>query len=84
MRAWFNATFSAFRIASLEFPETEVRIDRDWAIRHYTYDWTLEPRAGGESIRDRGNGLYVYHRESDGSWKVAYDIWTSSEPLEEN
>ena len=81
VRDWFNAIFGVFSIAELVFPTTEVNIDHDWAMRHYTYDWTLEPVAGGDSIRDKGDGLYIYHRGSDGEWRISHDIWTSSEPL---
>lgn len=83
VRVWFEATFAAFSIAELEFPTTELHIDRDWALQHYTYDWTLTPDAGGEPIRDLGDGMYVYRRLPDGSWLIAYDLWTSSEPLPE-
>lgn len=81
VRAWFEATFSAFDIGELEFPERDLTIDRTLALMHYTYDWTLVPDAGADTIRDRGDGLYVYERQGDGSWLVSHDIWTSSEPL---
>jgi ketosteroid isomerase-like protein len=81
IRTWFAGTFGAFSIAELEFPTTELHIGRDLAVRHYTYDWTLTPDAGGEPIRDLGDGLYVYERQTDGSWLISYDLWTSSEPL---
>lgn len=80
VRTWFGNMFGAYTITGLEFPTTELHIDRDWAVKHYTYDWTVSPVAAGEPIRDRGNGLYVYRRQADGSWRVAYDIWTSSQP----
>ncbi len=78
---WFENTFGAFSIAELDFLTTEFHIDHDWALMHYTYDWTLTPDAGGDPIRDLGDGMYAYRREADGSWKIAYDLWTSSEPL---
>lgn len=81
VRTWFVNTFGAFSITELEFPTTELHLDDDWAVKHYTYEWTLSPDAGGDPVRDRGDGIYVYERQGDGSWKVAYDIWTSSEPL---
>ena len=68
----------------LVFPTAELNINHDWAFKHYTFDWTLGPKAGGDQIRDLGNGLYIYHQEGDGSWKIAYDIWNSSEPLTES
>lgn len=84
VREWFNATFGAFSTAKLVFPTTELNIDHEWAFKHYTYDWTLDPKAGGDQIGDRGDGLYIYRREGDGSWKIAYDIWNSSGPLTGN
>ncbi len=81
VRTWFDNFFGAFSIESIEFPTIELVIDRNWAFQHYTYDWTVVPDAGGDSIRDKGDGMYIYHREGDGSWKIAHDIWTSSEPL---
>ena len=80
VRQWCNGIFGSFSIAALVSLTTEVNIDHNWAFRHYTYDWALAPRAGGDAIRDRGDGLYIYHRDSDGEWKIPYDIWTSSEP----
>ena len=81
VRAWFNATFGAYSTVKLIFPTAEITIDHDWAFKHYTFDWTLDSKAGGDRIRDQGNGLYIYHRQDDGSWKIAYDIWNSNEPL---
>jgi ketosteroid isomerase-like protein len=81
VRVWFNATFGAYSTVKLVFPTADVTIDRDWAFKQYTFDWTLDPKAGGDQVRDLGSGLYIYHLGDDGSWKVAYDIWNSSEPL---
>ncbi len=67
VRSWFETTFDAFSIERLEFPTTELHIDRDWAFRHYTYDWAPVPDAGGDPIEDRGDGMYVYPRQADGS-----------------
>ena len=81
VREWATGFFGNFTIQKLEFPSTTLHVDRDWAFKHYTYDWTVVPDASGAQIRDRGNGMYVYQRLSDGSWRVAYDLWTSSEAL---
>ena len=43
VRAWFNATFAAYSTVKLVFPTAEITIDRDWAFKHYTFDWTLDP-----------------------------------------
>jgi ketosteroid isomerase-like protein len=81
VRRWAEGFFGHFTIQNLEFPSTTLEVDRDWAFKHYTYDWTVVPDSGGTPIRDRGNGMYVYQRLPDGTWRVAYDLWTSNEPL---
>ena len=81
VRQWAEGFFKHFTIQNLEFPSTTLEVDRDWAFKHYTYDWTVVPGSGGPPIRDRGNGMYVYQRLPNGSWRVAYDLWTSSEPF---
>jgi len=70
-RGKLNATFGAYSTVKLLFPTAELNIDHDWAFKHYTFDWTLDPKAGGVQIRDLGNGLYIYHQGDDGSWKIA-------------
>lgn len=58
----------------------EVRIVGDWAFEWGDYTIALHPVAGGPSVKDRGKYLAVYQREIGGSWRLARDIWNSSEP----
>ena len=46
----------------------------------YTLDMTL--KAGGETIHAMpdGKALTLYERQSDGSWKIAYDCFNSNVP----
>ncbi len=59
----------------------EVRDAGDWAFERGRYKITLTPRAGGESVDDIGKYITIYQRQSDGSWKIARDIWNSDLPL---
>jgi uncharacterized protein (TIGR02246 family) len=59
----------------------EVRIAADWAFERGRYDITLTPRFGGQCMDDRGKYITIYQRQSDGSWKIARDIWNSDRPL---
>ncbi len=59
----------------------EVQATDDWAFERGRYDITLTPKAGGESMDDNGKYITLYQRQSDGSWKIARDIWNSSVPL---
>lgn len=59
----------------------EVRVAADWAFERGRYHITLTPRAGGGPMDDSGKYITIYQRQSDGSWKIARDIWNSDQPL---
>ena len=59
----------------------EVQVAFDWAFERGRYDITLSPRSGGESMDDNGKYITIYHRQPDGAWKIARDIWNSDRPL---
>src|SRR6266542_4006107 len=44
------------------------------------YVWVLTPVKGGADVRSVGRYDTIWHRQSDGSWKVTRLIWNSSEP----
>lgn len=75
MRRWFEGFFGSFTIDDLEFTSIDYEIHGDWAAGHYRYDWRVVPVAEGDTIEDVGQGLYVYRRQPDGSWLIAYDFW---------
>jgi len=81
IQAWSGEFLGAFR-AELSLAPDEVQIaGADWAFERGTYEITLTPKAGGESIQDAGKYITVYQRRPDGSWAMARDIWNSSNPL---
>lgn len=43
------------------------------------YSFTL-PSASGGRTRDQGKYLVVYRRQTDGSWKVSADMFSSDQP----
>jgi ketosteroid isomerase-like protein len=64
----------------------DMQVSGDWAVGRYVYtasDSTIirDPETdGGGTANDSGWGLVVYHRERDGSWRVARDAWGSDRP----
>lgn len=78
IRTWNNAMSKQFRIVSYAPVDDEVVVDGNWAFRRATVDWTIAPAAGGKAVRDSGKFIIIYRRGSDGSWRVARDIWNSS------
>lgn len=53
----------------------ELVVSGDWAFRRYVYQLTLTPKAGGDANTLKGQGVHMFRRQHDGSWKFAKDIW---------
>lgn len=60
----------------------DVKVHGDFGLTRCKYTLRVTPRAGGETIdaMPEGKALTVYERQSDGSWKIAYDCYNSSVP----
>jgi ketosteroid isomerase-like protein len=56
----------------------ELVIAGDWAFNRLTVRETITPKAGGEPVRTEGKGIDIYHRQTDGSWKVSRSITNSN------
>lgn len=80
VRPWIEGYFAAYRTAWVKTTE-ELIVSGDWAIEHYAYQSTDTPIAGGAALTDTGKGVNIYHRDADGTWRVARDIWNSDIPL---
>jgi len=74
MRAFLGEMFETY-VVDVEKPYSSITVVGDWAFEDYTYEMTLTPRAGGESIVDAGKGMFVYRRGEDGRWRIARDVW---------
>jgi uncharacterized protein (TIGR02246 family) len=78
IRSWNQAMSKQFSIKDYRSVDDEVVIAGDWAFRRATFDWTLIPAVAAEPIRDSGKFIILYHRQEDGSWRVARDIWNTN------
>jgi len=80
VRPWLEAYLKAFK-THWDKPVQEFVVNGDWAFERYSYISTDTPLAGGDVVKDSGWGLLIYHRDSDGKWRVARDAWGSDHPL---
>lgn len=55
----------------------------DWVLDRGRYNIQITPVGGGEVRYDSGPFLTVWHKDEDGKWKVAFDMWGSKNPLVE-
>ena len=79
VRAWLQDYFSTFR-SHWEKTSVEFVVTGEWAFEHYTYKSLDRPKAGGADVKDSGNGINIYHHDTDGTWRVARDAWATDQP----
>jgi ketosteroid isomerase-like protein len=62
----------------------DAKIFGDLGLTRCVYTLEVTPKAGGETIvaMPEAKALTLYQRQSDGTWKIAYDCFNSSLPAE--
>jgi len=80
VRPWLEGYLKALK-THWDKPVQEFVVNGDWAFERYSYMSADTPLADGEVVKDSGWGLLIYHRDSDGKWRVARDAWGSDRPL---
>lgn len=80
IRAWCQPMFTQMKTKSLDIANKNIDISGDVAVDTGDYDWTLTPAAGGADQRVQGRYVTIWHRQTDGSWKMSRLIWNSSQP----
>ncbi len=63
-------------------PEELVVMSPDWVLLRGTYVVLTTPKNGDEASDAVGSYLNIWRRQEDGSWKIAYDIWTEERRVE--
>jgi ketosteroid isomerase-like protein len=79
LKDYFKDLFSHSRFEFV-FSSSHIDVAGDVALERLEYTASMWPLEGGSVLQDRGKGLHVYRRQSDGSWKLALDIWNSDNP----
>jgi len=80
VRALFQGLFGQFAVEET-LSSHEILLFGDWAFERGSYTATLTPRSGGGPIQDNGKIIFIWQRQSDGSWKIARDMWNTSVSL---
>jgi ketosteroid isomerase-like protein len=81
LRTWMAAFLAQFRTSSLTLADREVLVGNGWAVELGTFEWALQPVAGGAEVIDRGNYMQVWREQDDKTWKFAREVYNSSVPL---
>jgi ketosteroid isomerase-like protein len=68
IRSAYQGFFAEWTAAEIYRPE-KVEVSGDLAYRRFSTDLVLTPKAGGPPKKLKLNGVHVYGRHADGSWK---------------
>lgn len=77
--SWSKAFLDQFRL-QFALAIDEVRILGEWAFERGGYTISLHPKAGGPPMQDIGKYITLYQRKPGDTWRMARDIWNSSNP----
>jgi ketosteroid isomerase-like protein len=81
VRPWLEGYLKAFK-THWDKPVQEFVVNGEWAFERYSYTSTDTPAQGGAVVEDTGWGLVIYHRDTDGKWRVARDAWGTDHPVQ--
>lgn len=79
LRRWHET-----RVAAVDY-EGSLRSEElvmlgDWALDRWSAEINARSRADGSPVEDEAKGFWIWHRGSDGQWKLARSIWNSDRP----
>ena len=80
VRAWVTAFLGQYRTSALTLANREVFVGTGWAVETGTFEWTLQPTAGGSAVVDRGSYMQVWKQQADKTWRFAREVYNSSVP----
>ena len=78
-RTWYQDLFerTAFDVTA---HTEDLMVAGEWAYARRTYKGEAFRRAAGERISRSSKRISILHRQTDGAWKIAHDIWNSDTP----
>ncbi len=57
----------------------EINVAGDWAFIRFSFTHTVTSVTGGKPSATNSQGLWVIRRQSDGSWKIHWEMVNSSD-----
>ncbi len=80
VRNWVAGYFGAYR-TKWEKTSIGFTVVGGWAFERYQYKSTDVDRKTGAVTADKGKGINIFRRDTDGKWRVAVDAWSSDIPI---
>ncbi len=79
--SWSERFYSQFTIERFDHSREEIVVAGDWAFERWTVSMTVAPIGEGDAVSDEVKGIHIYHKQSDGSWRIVRDIFNSDNPV---
>lgn len=79
MRLSCKKDFEQFKEENRSLVE-DVRVSGNLAVARGTQEASTTPKKGGNPVRDKEKWIVVYQRQTDGSWKILWEIYNSDLP----
>ena len=76
---WVKDYFEAFETQWVK-KTIEFVVQGDLAYEWYSYEATDTAKDGGDVTTDSGNGINIYRRGPDATWRVSRDAWATDRP----
>lgn len=81
-RADIQKLFTSFgKITAFSQTVVEAKGTGDLAYTHQTFDVTFVPPGATAPVTDKGKGVFVWTKQSGGTWVVTRGAWNSDLPL---
>lgn len=78
IRAWGKVVLDTFQLQVSNTATEKVQISGDWAFTRSSYVTKLTNKESNETVRGENKSIHIYRREPDGSWKIAYCMWSDN------
>ena len=79
--SWSERFYSQFTIEQFDHSQEEIVVVGDWAFERWTVSMTVSPSGEEDAVSDEVKGIHIFHKQSDGSWRIVRDIWNSDNPV---
>lgn len=76
--AWVEAilvNLKGYKVTRQDMEFHDIHISGDWASEWATEHQVVQPPDGKEPIETWGKMALIFHRESNGEWKIKQEMW---------
>jgi len=77
LREFMSEFLDQYTVHFDRYVDEEIEVAGELVVNHYSYRWTVATKAGGESQTAGGHGIRILKQQSDATWKITHEMWSS-------